>query len=437
MINPITYHNANKFPDGIYQNSDIVRDQGIFAKVQGDDLYLGSAAQAAKDGINLEIYFRPSYIPIPYMYDYRLGSCFSGWVLPTASYQFQVDKESITVSVLPNDISIGSYLEFAHVHIEQSIKKIYQNNPKVCLHYSGGIDSLVILSYLEKMDLLSRTHLVYFRNLTQQHKDVSFTDAELWAALLEMFEKMKTKAAGCDIIDITVRDIADRANSDSWSDLTCYTTATVMKKYPGFAHLHGHLGNTTMLHFHHFNDEIIRHKNNHQEFETAQKSQDNYSSYLSHHVPKIQSDIVPIRDRHIGPKLYRYLGNNHHPLGDDVLLEKIRRLKCDDLLHEDIFKAAFARDIIRQNAKGEFDSFVIRGCQNETNALVDIEVPLDLIDPNILHIPENQWHHPEGVRWLEYELQQSRIKKHIPINVLVSVLAQKKIRSMTGSVYNY
>lgn len=433
MLITKTYHNASRVPDGIYRNKDLYRDSGFYCRVDHDEnLWLADCETASRSTINKEIYFRPSYLPVPFMHDYRLGSAWLGWYLPTASYQFTVSGDKIAINTLDRDLDIHSYLDIFHAHVRTVIKGIYDRHHTVCLHYSGGIDSLVLLSYIMALDLLPRTHLVYFRNLTQGHRsDVSFNNADMLSAIRDVRDRLSKQALGFDMIDITLQDVADRANQLSWSDLTCYATSTVMSRYPHMAHIHGHLGNSTLLHYHYIHDELVLVQNNRHDFERIQQSnKDAYGCYLTKYAQPETDKLVRLCDRHFGPKLYRHLGNNYHPLSDTYLLDLVRKLHFRDCSHLDVIDVRFAREILQRNVGGQLDQYVTRGCQSETNALVDMKLPMRLLNADVLEIITDDLHHSEGLSWLHHERNCAVQTGEIPINSLVSFLAQKRLRDM-------
>lgn len=436
MLSPGVYRNKNNFPTGTYRNRDRIRENSIFARVDGQDLYLETDFKKFQGhSIEREFYFNPSYFPIPFLGDYKKGSCFVGWFVPTSAYQLDVLGDTIHVSTPPQDISLDTYKKTIDHLITKSINDVYDRYPEAYLHYSGGIDCLVILSYIIKLGYLKRTHLVYHKNLTQSYDPaVSYQDPELRTAIQDAFDRFSDQCAGTRVMEFDVKDVAHCANIGDYFSLTTYTTTRCMEHYRNTAHFHGTLGNSTLLHFKSICDELIRVNGNRDEFDREKNTPGHYSVYLYEHDPS--SDIIPLSDRHLGNKLFNHLmpdprGNClSTPLATDEMIFYLRKTDFSGLSHREIFESRFSLDLIQQNVGDTLDCYVIRGGQNENDNLKNISVPLDLLREDILRIPDLN-HHPEGREWLEYEIDRARTTGHVAINTLTSFLAQQRLHSMT------
>ena len=436
MIEPRVYRNAGRFPPGRYQNKDCARNHNnVFAQVNGDDLYLENDWRKFRDvEIDRDYYFHPGYMPTTYLEDYRLGSCFRGWVLPTMSYIFDVSNDAISVSRLPQDLHLAEFIERQHSQIQQAVKDIYDRWPMVYLHYSGGIDALVMLSYVINLGFLHRTKFLYHKNLTQSHDPgVSFVDPELLTAIYDLFDRYRDQSLGYEISEMTLQDMARIANEKDYWEYCTYTTTLCLEPFTNTAHLHGAVGNNNVLHYKTQNDEILRLRGDYDELARVQAEPGHYSVYSYDFEPKYPKEaIVPIWERHLGTKLYNHtrpLGTNYlyTILADDVLSENFRRLNYRDLNHRDVFACTYTKQFLHRNVGDILDQYIIRGCQNENDHLKNMEIPVEWIAPQVLEICSDICHNPEGRTWLEHERDRAQTRGVIPINSLTAFKAQAEL----------
>jgi hypothetical protein len=320
------------------------------------------------------------------------------------------------------------------------IENVYARWPMVYLHYSGGIDALVMLSYVMNLGLLPRTKLLYHKNLTQSHEtDISYQDPELLAAILDLFDRYKNESQGHVISEMNLENMVWIINNKNYWEYLTYTTTWCLEPYKNTAHLHGAVGNNNVLHYRTQNDEILRYHNNYEDFYNVQSQPGHYSVYSYDYKPRPKrEDIVPIWNRHLGTKLYNHtqpIGTNYlyTVLADDVTSENFRRLNYRDLNHHDIFTCTYTKEFIHRNVGTVLDQYIIRGCQKENDHLMYMDIPMELLDPRVLEVPDNVLHNQEGRTWVEYEKDQAYTRGTMPIN---SVTAFKALTEISKRVNN-
>ncbi len=161
------YRNASNVPPGIYQNFDLHLGDKIFVQVNNDDLYLTNDYKKLQHAqINKKVYLGIGGVCIPFTdLDCRRQSCFRNWFIPSASYRFSVTSDHVDVSLIKKDLSLDEYTHLMYDRVIENLKSIYSRHDRVYLHYSGGIDSLVCLSFILKLGLQKRTTLLYFTNI--------------------------------------------------------------------------------------------------------------------------------------------------------------------------------------------------------------------------------------------------------------------------------
>ena len=160
------YRNASNVPPGIYQNFDLHMGDKIFLQANNDDLYLTNDYKKLQHAQIVEKVYR-DFSPVPFVawLDCRQQSCFRKWFIPSASYRFSVTSDHVDVSLIKKDLSLDEYTHQMYDRVIENLKSIYAQHDRVYLHYSGGIDSLVCLSFIIKLGLQKRTTLLYFKNL--------------------------------------------------------------------------------------------------------------------------------------------------------------------------------------------------------------------------------------------------------------------------------
>lgn len=431
MFDLPVYNNKSNFSPGRYRVDDLSRHKGFFVQVDGSDLHMKWHNDfESSTARNLDLYYRPSLFPLLDHTDFTRGSCWKDWLIPTSAYEFIVDKDTIRIGMVDRDLSIKDYLDFVYQQIETNIKEIYQKHPYVCLHYSGGIDAMVVLSYLIKMDLLSRTVVVYCRNLAQANEDfISFRSPILLSAVKEVLRQIKNQCLDVVTIDIDVGDIAKIANIGNFFNFQAHSSALIMQRYPEYGHIDGAMGNYSLFHQEAYIKRLIKRTQDHEDFHRSLER--NPNRYTVVHVDLDTIDSMPPMDHyHIGNKIS---GQGLHdtklyiPLGTPDILRLSRRLKLDDYTHDDILNATHARNIIERNTGKELIGYVKYATPREHNSLKHIIFPMDLLDPKILEIDLSPGHCPEGLDWLQHEIAQGETTGSIPVNVVVSILAQRYI----------
>jgi hypothetical protein len=108
----------------------------------------------------------------------------------------------------------------------------------------------------------------------------------------------------------------------------------------------------------------------------------------------------------------------YHPLMDEDTSEDMRRLHWKDIGWEYLLDAKLARDIMTMNVGDELDQFVTFDGR-EADDLSSVMFHADKINPEILTIPTNLNHHPDGPEWHRYvlsKMHQQGITSHTALS---------------------
>jgi hypothetical protein len=424
------YNNKGNVASGIYQNFDMIQGGKIFARVDNNDLYLtNDFSKLASQQLSREIYFSPSNFPLVRPIDFRAGSCFQDWVVPTSSYRFSVTPDHIDVTLIEKNLGIDEYQQRLHSRAIESIKKIYAQHDRVYLHYSGGIDSIVMLSFIIKLDLLKQTTLLYYRNLPEfsatLYPNQAFLNPEKIQAREKLFSNFADKVHSIIEETITLSDFMQLNNNYEFDWLPPYSCAIMMLKYPDGAHLGGHYGNQSLLHWWIFIDDILEAGHNFAQYEELSQG----PVYSREHVtqgyrPNINRVTIEFKNLLVRSRMTLNRGpvKFYHPLMDEDTAHDLRSLHWKDIDFTYLLNAKLARDLIHLNVGSDLDQYItFDGIEGDDLMSIDFDVAQ--INPAIFNIPNNLQHHPEGVEWHRYELNNMNQSGRVSMNTMVSFKA--------------
>jgi len=408
----------------VYQNPEIL-EPTIF--LRDDFKKIATIAELADQPLNRAIYFNPTSRLKISRSDSRLGSCFTGWQIPTSGLIIEsTDGWVSAIEEFEHELSLNEYKERLDIRIKNCIQEIYDNNPQVYLTFSGGIDSVVVLSYVMHMGLGSRTHLVCVKNLATTHPESIAYDQARMKRIDNFFMAYQDRVASTRWITQDVNNIVDIVNRGrSYLDLLNYTTVGIFESYHDTAWMGGYYGNNTLLHHWLFLDQLrIKDPGKSSESEIALNSCGDCYSVDFMQPGKFSVPPVHIKYQTLPHKPWHALqGINQNriytPLGCEDTFNDLRKINPTEFDFEMIADAKFGRELINRYAPNL--SSIITHCNSHDNDnIVQIQVPTKNLDYTQLYIPDNLVHHPDGVDWLTYELESSKVTGYIDMNTLIS-----------------
>jgi hypothetical protein len=450
------YKNASKIPPGIYQNFDLHMGDNIFVQVNDDDLYLTNDYKKLQHAQIVEKVYR-DISPLPFVagLDSRRQSCFRNWFIPSASYRFSVTSDHVDVSLIKKDLSLDEYTHLMYDRVIENLKSIYSRHDRVYLHYSGGIDSLVCLSFILKLGLQKRTTLLYFKNLPEiSHQylpEASFLHPVKLQAIENLFADMADQMHSIITDCVTLSDFLHQLNHGTFIDILAYSTATMIQKYPDGAHIGGHLGNESLLHWHIYINDVLQAGHDIEQLKELSKK----TVYSQNHVLRLMLAILsqkpasgpiqnfdqtcvdqtldyrsceqwllPVMEFKHHSLVPRSSLNSHgsvkfyHPLMDETISELHRKLHWRDIDFNYLVDAKLARDVMKVNVGNRLDQYVTSDGQDCDSTLSrgirpwvrSFMLSADKINPKLLTVPDNLCHDDNGFRWLNYALR--RVNTH-------------------------
>jgi hypothetical protein len=378
--------------------------------------------------LDRKIYFQPSASPLVHVGDSDLGSCFKQLTIPTASWIY---NNNGTRQRLPITTEFKSYTQQIYQNIKESIAKIYSQHPLVNLMYSGGIDSMVLLSYILKQGLGPRTRLVCFENTTQPHPSGLGTNDTKKSKVKDLYRKYQNQLHSIVWHSVDIAHVVSAFNHGQLADIKCYATKTVLDQYQNSVFIFGHHGNQVLLHKYIFLDEIIiRQPDIQSRIQKLQIDNDYYTTSIREY--QIPKEPIGVDRRHFLIKpwsVFHGYRNNliYSPIGSNENFQLTRSLDFSKIDPWTIMDATMAKDLIRQNVGDEFDEFIDTESLKENDNLETIQLPVDKLDPVALTIPLDLLHSPEGLDYVQGQIDQAHSTGWLPINTAVSIKSLQHI----------
>lgn len=394
-------------------------EENLLYKIDGDKIYARKVNQliAERAELSEKIYYSPTYFPLISNYDMRLGTAWTDWTVinfDTCSF-YDNNTNKITLDKCArHKISLTNYIKKLENIIGNNIEKIFakDHTKTVYLAYSRGIDSLCILSFLIKKNLTDRVKLLNFSNT-------------LLCEGIQSFEL--EKSLGLDVINFTIDmdHLCKIINFKNFKTVLCYTTHTLMKKFPGSFFIFGWHGNQSLLHKKIFLEQINK--------EVTKRG---YCQSLDEWKPNISA--TPLNEHCFVIKPWHELQGTDDcelfdPLGNKTIFELTRSIDWENIDPHVISHAEIPRKIIYNNVNNMLDKLIIKENLNECDVIFgDLEVPLAKLNKEIFEIDSTGYCNKHGVDWLLSEYHKSLTKNTIKLNTVLGFLLHNYLNMNKG-----
>ena len=408
----------------VYQNPEILEPTFF---LRDDFKRIATIAELADQPLNRDIYFNPTSRLKISRSDSRLGSCFVGWQIPTSGIMVEATDGCVSaITEFQHELSLSEYKARLDVRVKNCIQEIYDTNRRVYLTFSGGIDSILVLSYIMHLGLGPRTHLVCVKNLATTHIESIAYDQDRIQRINDFFTAYQGRVASTSWITQDADNIVDMVNRGRrYMDLLNYTTVGIFESYHDTVWLGGYDGNNTLIRNWPFLDQLrINDPAKSSELEIALTARRGTPQMI-----KMQPDLLSRPPIHIKyhtlsvKPLHALQGINqnqlHTPLASQEIFDDLRKINLGELDFEMIADARISKDLINRYAP-DLLSMITRQSGYDNDSIVQTQVPTRNLDYNQLYVPSNLNHHPDGIEWLAYELELSKTTGYINLNTLVS-----------------
>ena len=407
-------------------NSDLGLDP-IF--VSQDNTRWAKFRDLGAEKLNSCIYFSPSSSPRISRQDSRQGSCFSEWIVPTASLQFQVEQNTIlTGTELTQELCLEEYQSQVVQHVVATLQKCYETHSEDYMAYSGSIDSGVVLSFIIKMGLAHRTHVRCFLNKVTDHPDALRYNQERIDRINGFFQAFGNSFASTGWEEINHSDVVNLINQGkNYLHLIGYTLSSVFERYANTAWIGGFHGNRTLIHQRMFLDQM-RIVGSYQKTEIKNLIERYWNHVYSPSIKKLNLDNDPVHVKfhtHCLKPWHALSGQRNNkiymPLASDGLFFLLRSLNPAELTFEFIADAIFGKELVTSNAP-ELNFWIDKQqSSHEQDNLENINLPTDNIDFSKLEVPMSLNHDTAGLEWIVDKLNCAKAEGTIEINSLVSI----------------
>lgn len=404
----------------MYQNLDLNINKFFVTKDYSN--LVTNITQLKNSRLDRNFYFRPSGCPLINVNDFTAGSCFEDYVIPTGSYQFESDS----VRTVDKNLPINSYIDELFVGISARIQSIYQAHDTVTLAYSGGIDSMVLLGFIQSQGLLPRTDVVCFKNQTQSNPTCLHQDPTKLEKVTDLLNQIGQLARSVTWLDITIADITHGFNHQQLEHVKCYATNAVIRNSTSSAFIFGHHGNQVLLHKNIFLDELVLSRESAQEeiVNLLAGPTDFYTQSIIGY--DVSAPKIGIEQRHMLMKPWSLLNTPaqtvYSPLGNADTFDQLRRLDYSQISVDTIANATVAKELIARTAPYLLPYISVEGVKDGDN-LEEAVIPLSLLNPDLLTVPLELNHNAEGLDYIQHEIAQAQQTQYIPINSLVTIKA--------------
>jgi hypothetical protein len=419
---------------GIYQNRD--QDFGwrkFFVRIIDDAIEIKYYNELTSCPLSDKIYYMPNGWPGYNGYDIREGSMYNDYFVPTNAFKFIVDQETVRVETDTTTVSLDSYVDTLYNQIQLEIKNIYSQHNHVVLSYSGGIDSIVLLSYIMNLGLLDKTTLLTHVNQVSAPGTTLFEEnAEKKLAYAQLTKELGSTCRNIVLNTVTPQDLVNTINrTKSYVHTRAYTASHALQQFNNTAFLYGWGGNQALLHKDIFLDQILINTNSIEATKSTLVNQLSKANYYSQGLQNYDVNKTPTPlEYHLlmirgWIELDGFQGNRvYHPIGTNF--EQCRQIDFKNLDPSVILDAQVAREIVKRNVGSRLDDSIVVESLNDGDACVQTWFNTDQIDSMILTIPQHSKHDIEGLAWLERLCKEPQIE----LNTVISILLQQKIYNL-------
>lgn len=418
------YQNLNNIPVGIYQNKDYDLNQNRFyIKKHENYIDIKFLQDLHSHPINPAIYNSPNYWPLLHR-DISIGSAFMGYDVPTGSYKFVVTPSAIEVLQSEPSITYQEYVDKAFPIIQEEIKNIFKVHDEVVVPSNGGIDSLVILSYILNLGFIKKTIILNQYNIISRQAN-SNELYDLNKDAYKNFEKYFSnlvKNFTHDTLDH--QDFLYVMNNFDYEKLKCYSTTKMFLMYDNIGFIFGFGGNQALLHHTPILDMVFEKSKIAGKKEILHKlvSAKNYYSQtqFTHAYDVNKTDFCKIEDftyQYKPWESFQGFNNNkmYYPLGSVSHLGRVLDYSTVDF--ETILHARMCRELINRNVGDLFDPFIVANTPYDSDNFINIAFDKKDISPSCLSIPQDLNHAEDKLKELTQRINADKID-HFTISVI-------------------
>lgn len=367
ILNPTDQNTLNLLNNYTMTNG---RNYDVLIKIENDNITAKTFEQILTDDtikISRELYFN-TYC-FPWINNKNLqDTMFLEWRAPSFYDKFQIENNKITIEKLDaNTIPLNDYIKIAQDTVEKNIKNFLDTSTDVLLLYSGGIDSLLLLSYLIKYDRIKDTRLLYYYTDTDEKNTFSYEKNSL--------------GMNIEYFNITENDLYEQINNlDPFKFRECLTYI-FLNKFKDTAMLNGNEGNSVLFHKWEWTKRLGKLPKIQKPMyvESCNKINWNIPTDLNHATISL---IEPYSRSWNNPDLKNIIA----PISDLSLMKMLPFVDIRDMSPEFVPQATMVKNMIYNNVGNMLDKLIVKETETWFRPIIKYKFKIDKIDPKIINI---------------------------------------------------
>lgn len=332
---------------------------------------------------------------------------FKDWQAPSFYEHFRESQGSIITETLPqHTIPLEQYVQTAKDRIENNVKNLFANSKNMMLLYSGGIDSILLISYLIKYNRLKDTPLVYCYNENADN-----------IAQQTQFHLEKNLGLNIESINVSKQVLIDYANQSDPFKFRNYQSHWVAEKFKDKTILIGNEGNSVLFHKWEWLKRLGKPATRKNIYVTSCYDCIDWSTPtdLDHNTI---SFIEPYNRSWNNEKDFAHLLS---PISDISLMQMLPFVDIRDMDPNFVGDAEMARTMLHDNVKDELDPLIT--VENINWGICDSSQNLQIkdIDNNMLDINFKKRIETSGLIHMKHKIDRAKIDGHIDPRCLLGL----------------
>jgi len=396
------YENKCKIPNGIYYNPETnsLDDVMFVHLIDESTIDIKFWKDLTYHPINIEFMKAKSHnFPQLKRDVWTLGSIYKNCYITPNNLHFIVKDNIIEVRYVDLEkLSLNDYIEIAHNKFLNKIKKIYDESEQVVIFFSGGIDSLHLLSYAYKLDMLHKTTLAYSDNFCVEHPSLIRNSPIMKEKLKSIRKNLDNQINHFYEHSVSNEDLYEINKLCNTTYTTYYTSFNLLKQFSNCSVMTGFFGNQIAFHSHNWLDHLLFYSSNHEQASEELKILLNDDTlYMNNFIEfTFDRNFFPYNSFTFNRSNFdEFDGFNnikfYTPFAEAKSL--CRQVKTYDLNFKIILDAHVAKEFIKINVGDLFDRYIYKTSEWDndccTDNMIDMLVNKKDIDPNLLSIPKN------------------------------------------------
>jgi len=384
------------------------RNYDVLIKIDNDKITARTLEQLMQDS-NCKVDHTICHSPdiFPWINNTHLKhTVFKDWEAPSFYLNFKESQGSIIIETLPqHTIPLEQYIQTAKNRIENNVKNLFDNSKNMILLYSGGIDSILLISYLIKYNRLKDTPMIYCYNentdnIIQQKR----------------FDLEKSLGLNIESINVSKQALIDYANQSNPFKFRNYQSHWVAEKFKDKTILIGNEGNSVLFHKWECLKRLGKPATRKNIYVTSCHTSIDWNTPIDLDHNTI-SFIEPY-SRSWNNKVFSHMLS---PISDISLMQMLPFVDIRDMDPNFVGDAELIRSMIYDNVKHELDPLITT--ENFNWGICDSSKNLQIkdIDNSMLDIDFKKRIETKGLIHMKHKIDRAKIDGHIEPRCLLGL----------------